>query len=156
MATKRKVEGMNTERAKRIGILFDASEIDNRKAIIQYAEGLRKKGKKVNLLGYIPTVDQEATFDFDFYTKKNTDWAGRVKAEATKKFLDRSFDLFICLSPFTTQSSEYISLQTKASMRIGPVSENKFCYDLMIDCSKETTPMLFIKQYESVLELTAV
>ncbi len=152
--TKRIVVDMNIDRAKRIGILFDASDIDNRKSIVRYAEMLRKKGKQVYLLGFIPTVDKEATFGFDFFTKKDIDWAQRVKEEATKKFIDRSFDLFICLSNSSLQYTEYISLQTKASMRIGPVSEHPTCYDLMIDCPIGTTPLQFIKQYESVLELT--
>lgn len=153
---KRTVLDMNIDRAERIGILFDASDVDDRKAIIKYADRLKKQGKKVYLLGYIPTVDQEATFDFDFFTNKDIDWAKRVKAEATKNFLDRSYDLFISMPNEHIKPFEYISLQTNASMRIGSVSAHPACYDLMIDCSSSTSSLQFIKQYESVLELALV
>ena len=67
---KRTVKDMNIDSAQSIGILFDASEVDNRKSIMQYAERLRKKGKKVYLLGFISTVDKEATLRFLFFYKK--------------------------------------------------------------------------------------
>lgn len=151
---KRTASNMNLVRAKRIGILFDATDVDERKTVIRYAENLRKKGKKVNLLGFISIADDAAVFDFDFFTKKDIDWTERVKQEKTKIFLGHSYDLFICLSAESFQFNEYISLQTKAQMRIGPVAEHPACYDLMIDCPKKTTPLQFIKQYESILELT--
>ncbi len=151
---KRTVSNMNLIRAKRIGILFDATDVDERKAVVRYAESLRKKGKKVKLLGYISLANEGAVFDFDFFTKKDIDWAQRVKNDKTKIFLSHSYDLFICIPFENTKSAEYISLQTKAEMRIGAVAEHPACYDLMIDCPKGTTPLQFIKQYEAILELT--
>ena len=154
--SKRTASNMNLIRAKRIGILFDATDIDKRKAVIRYAENLRKKGKKISLLGFLPIADESAVFDFNFYTSKDIDWAQRVKANKIKIFLQHSYDLFICMPSKNSKSSEYISLQTRASMRIGPVAKHSSCYDLMIDCPVGTTPLQFIKQYESILELTMV
>lgn len=154
MINKRKAVDMNMAKAKTVGILFDAADLENRKFVLKYAEQLKKEGKKVHLLAYIPDVDQDANFDFDFFTNKDIDWAGRVKEEASKNFLATQYDMFICLKTQTDPQFEYISLQTKAAMRIGPMTYTPLVYDFMIDCSTDTKLSVFIKQYERILELS--
>lgn len=136
--------------AKRIGIHFDATQIDHRQQVIRYAEQLRKQGKSVELLGFIPQVDKEATFSFNFYTSKQIDWAKRPKGEAVAQFLGQSFDAFICLFARTSLSTEFIAVHSPARLKIGPVAQHRDCYDLMLDMGANSTPTQIIKLYEAI------
>ncbi|MEL7220834.1 MAG: hypothetical protein AAGJ93_05910 [Bacteroidota bacterium] len=136
--------------AKSIGILFNATDIDRRKQVLRYADQLKKSGKTVDLLGFIEQVDKEATFSFNFYTDKQVDWARRPKGEDVSKFLTKSFDVFICLFPKTSPSSEFLALHCPARLKIGPVPSRTDCYDLMLDMPASATPKQIIQQYDAI------
>jgi hypothetical protein len=144
----------NIEEAKTIGILFDATDIDSRKKTLAYADSLRKQGKKVNSLGFISTVDKEATFSFDFFTLRQIDWAQRPKGEAVTHWMEHDFEVLICLFPQSAKFTEYLVLHTHAGLKIGPIAANASCYDLMLDMPAKSTPQQIIQQYERVLAKT--
>ena len=144
----------NIEEAKSIGILFDATDVDYRKKTLAYADNLRKQGKKVNTLGFIATVDKEATFSFDFFTLRQIDWAQRPKGESISHWLEHDFEVLICLFPQSAKFTEYLALHTRAGLKIGPVANNASCYDLMLDMSPKSTPQQIIQQYEQILAKT--
>lgn len=144
----------NLEEAKSIAILFPAGDIDDRKVVLRYADQLRKQGKSVVLLGFLPIADAEATFPFAHYTSKQIDWANRPKGEGINKFLGSSYDALVCLFAKTSLDTELIALKTPAALKIGPVPEHPDTYDLMLDVPASTRPGAFIKQYERLLALT--
>jgi len=144
----------NIDEAKQVGILFDATEIDDRQTVLRYAEKLRKQGKNVALLGYVPVVDKEATFSFDFFTKKDIDWAGRPKGASIQHWLTHEFDAFICLFTTNTPFAEFIALHTPANLKIGTVPRHPDCFDLMVDIKPSAKPQQLIQQYEAVLAKT--
>ncbi|MEO0728332.1 MAG: hypothetical protein AAFZ63_27550 [Bacteroidota bacterium] len=143
----------NLEEAKTIAILFDATDIDHRKRTLAYADKLRKRNKQVNALGFISTADKEATFSFNFFTLRDIDWAKRPKGEQVKQWLDKEYDVLVCLFPSTNRFTEFLALHNRAGLKIGPVTENTACYDLMLDMPK-ASPEKIIQQYESVLAKT--
>jgi hypothetical protein len=144
----------NLEEAKTIGLLFDATEVDDRKKSLAYADKLRKQGKKVAVLGFIATVDKEATFSFDFFTLRQIDWAQRPKGEAIAHWLGQDFEVLVCLFPKTAKFTEYLALHTRAALKIGPVAVKASAYDLMLDMPAKSSPQQIIKQYEQVLAHT--
>lgn len=144
----------NLEEAKSIAILFSATEIDDRKIVLKYAERLRKQGKSVVLLGYLPIADAEATFPFIHYTEKQIDWAQRPKGEGVEKFLSSSYDALVCLFAKSAPATEMIVLKTPAALKIGPVAEHTDVYDIMLDMPKSARPDAIIRQYEQILALT--
>lgn len=144
----------NLEEARTIAILFDATDVDKRKHILTYADKLRKQGKQVSVLGFISTVDKEATFSFNFFTLRNIDWVQRPKGEQVEQWRKREYDVLICLFPETNRFTEYLALHGRAGLKIGPVATNKACYDLMLDMPTSANPAKIIKQYEGLLAMT--
>lgn len=142
--------------AKSIGILFNATDIDQRKQVLRYADQLKKSGKTVDLLGFIEQADKEATFSFDFYTGKQIDWSRRPKGESITKFLAKSFDVFICLFAKSSLSSEFLALHCPARFKIGPVPSRTDCYDLMLDMPSTATPKQIIQQYDAIFDKSRV
>ena len=144
----------NIEEAKHVGILFDGTEVDDRQTVLRYADKLRKQGKTVALLGYVPVVDKEATFSFGFFTQKEIDWAGRPKGDAIQHWRAQELDAFICLFATNTPFSESIALHTPANLKIGTVPRHPDCFDLMVDMKPSAKPQQIITQYEAVLAKT--
>ncbi len=146
----------NLDDARTVGILFNATDVDERNAVLRYADKLRKQNKQVSLLGFIATVDKEATFPFEFFTQKDIDWAERPKGTAVQTFVGQGYDVFINLHTQTTNPTEHIALHVPAGMKIGPVAAHPDAYDLMIDLPAHKAQLAtLIQQYERVLEKTA-
>ena len=144
----------NLDEARTIALLFDATDVDDRKKILAYADKLRKQGKQISVLGFISTVDKEATFSFNFFTLRDIDWAQRPKGEHVEKWLKREYDVMICLFPRTNRFTEFLALHTRAGLKIGPLAENTASYDLMLDMPASADPQKIIQQYEAVLAKT--
>ncbi len=150
----RKVGEMNMAKAKLIGLVFDANELAKRDIVLAYAEKLKKEGKHVRLLGFLEQPPAEDSFTFKYYTKKDINWKGVPAGQDIKDFLDEPLDLFIHINLSTNLHSEAIAALSNASLKIGPVTENIHCYDLMIDPAKNQSLSDFIQQVEQLLQKT--
>ena len=151
---ERKTGEMNMAKAKLIGLVFDATNLSERNTVLAYADQLKKAGKKVKLLAHFEQAPQEDSFSFKYYTKKDINWKGTPTGQSIKDFLEQAFDLFIHLNLTTNLHSESIAGLSDASLKIGPVTENVHCYDLMIDPAKNQNLSDFIKQVEALLQKT--
>ena len=54
--SKRNQQTVSFDEAQLIGILFEATEIANRNLVLDYAERLKKMGKKVKLMAFLPIL----------------------------------------------------------------------------------------------------
>lgn len=142
------------EEARSIGILFNATELDNRKTATKYAERLKKKGKKVKLLGFFDNQMEDENFTFEHFNRKQLDWALRPNSEVVSKFLKQPFDFLINIDPQSSLYSEYITAFSQAHLKVGPYTELAACYDLMIDAKDKTNTWDFIKHIELLLGKT--
>ncbi len=146
---------VNIQSAKSIGILFDATSLDRRQAILQYADRLKKQRKKVFLLGYFDVKQSDgASHDFKFFDKKSINWMQAPKGDAVDFFLQQNFDIFVFLNPTTTTYSEYIAALTKANLKVGPISTEMEAYDLMLSVKNQTSIKDFIQHMEAILKKT--
>jgi hypothetical protein len=150
--TDRKFVGF--EKSQSIGILFDATDLDSREIVFQYAEQLTNNNKRVKLLGFFNSKLDDPNFTFRYFNRKNLDWAGRPYGENVQDFIQQPFDMMINLDTVPKPQAEYVSAQSKAHLRIGPVTEHTFCYELMIDISGSNNFHTFIEQMESILAKT--
>lgn len=142
------------ENVQSVGILFDATDLNIRDIILQYAKQLTLNNKRVKLLGYFDSKVEDPNFTFRYFNRKNLDWAGRPHGEQVQEFLEQPFDMMINLDTISKPPAEFISAQSKAHLRIGPVTEHTFCYELMIDISKSNNLQEFIQQMEFILAKT--
>ncbi len=150
----REMGAVNLKNAQAIGILFNASTVSSRNTILKYAEELRKRGKRIKLLGYFDDLTDSENFPFDFYNQKMVDWAYRPKGEAVASFIDQAFDLLMHIDAQTNTHTEYIAALSKAKLRVGPYTEHTYCFDLMIDLSPQAGLRQFIEQMETLLGKT--
>ena len=149
-----RTSSLSFEDAVAIGILFNATELDNRKIALKYAEKLKKSGKKVKLLGFFDNEMENENFTFDHFNSKQLDWALRPKSEAVAKFVKQSFDFLINIDPQSSLYSEYITAFSHAHLKVGPFTEQSACYDLTGDAKSTTNTWECIKHIEFLLEKT--
>ncbi len=141
------------EAAQTIGILFDATELEDREIVLKYAKELRHKLKRVKLLGFFDNKINDPNFTFHYFNRKNIDWAQRPGGEFVQEFIETEFDWMFNLTTKPASYFEYISALSQARLRVGPMTENTFCYDIMIDAAGGTLND-FITQMERVLAKT--
>ena len=147
---------INLSNAKTIGILFDATELDARDVILEYADALRKKNKRVKLLGYFDNPTDSENYPFDYYNRKQVDWAFRPKGEQVTSFLKQGLDLLMNINSKSLIHTEYIAALSNAKLRVGPCTEHTYCYDLMIELSSHSGLRQFIEQAEALLGKTNI
>ena len=140
--------------ARSIGILFDATNLQNRNLVLEYAEELRDRRKQVKLLGFFDSKLKDENFTFRHFNRKDIDWAMRPKGANVEEFINHSFDILLHLDTASSTYAEYISALSKASFKVGPFTEQTVCYDLMIDTDQRTNLQNFIDQLEGLLEKT--
>lgn len=145
----------NLEEAETVGIVFNASNEEQKKVVLKYASTLRSLGKKVELLGFFNTKEEIEDPGFGFFNRKSIDWFNRPKGEAVDRFIKQNFDLLVNLSGETTPPFDFITALSKASFRVGPSTENTFCCDLMIDTKNPADLSNFIRQAEFFLNKMA-
>lgn len=137
--------------AKSIGIVFDATDSKNRLRVMDYAQSLIKNGKQVKLLGFVNSKEKELTFPFSFFSKNEVSWKMIPESPEIDKFLKNNFDILISLYSERNNPIEYISALSKASLKVGPYSDNTHSYDLIIDTPVGTDLEYLIKQVDFFL-----
>lgn len=157
LASRSEAKGLKSitlENAKRVGILFDATDLNIRNSILDYVESLKDRRKTVKILGYFNNRLKDNNFTFRHYNRDNIDWAMRPKGEDVEDFIKQDFDLLINLSPISTKDTEYITAAVRAELKIGPITDNTSCYDLMLDSKRDVDIKHFISQVEALLKKT--
>lgn len=142
------------EKAKRIGILFDTTNLDNQVFVENYVQMLRKGGKQVSLLAYVDDNQEHNNLPFKYYNQKHLSWDGRPNSPDVNQFMETPFDILLSLHIHDVQSLEYISALSNAHMRVGKYDDSKIdSYDLMIDNAKNDNLKHFIQQVDKHLKI---
>ena len=146
---------VNVQTAKTMGILFDASSDEIINTILKYAENWKKKGKKVHLLGFIPSKSEPENHNFDSFNKKNLDWLQRPHNPAVNQFLKAPIDVLII--PVIDKPSQpicHLSAIHPAPIKTGPDIEVLNPYlDLLIDLKENKSLPFLLKQINVYLNL---
>jgi hypothetical protein len=139
---------------RRIGIFFDASDLDERESVLRKAKQWKSDGKQVQLLGYFDPPVENPNYTFPHFNRKDLDWALRPKKKLVLEFIDQPFDLLLLAFPQSHFLAEYIGALSKAHMRLGPASEHTQSYDIMIDSGSTHSVSQFLEQAEQLLKKT--
>lgn len=150
----RQTRSVNWQDARKIGVLFNATELQDRQTVLQYKEQLKNEGKQVKLLGFFDSDQNDPNFTFRHFNRKQVDWALRPRNREIEEFMEEKFDLLLNLEPRTQLYSEYIAALSKAHLKVGPVTDHTECYDLMIEPADQRNVKAFINQIESLLKIT--
>ena len=137
----------NLHDAHSIGIVYDSSNPDNDITITKYAEGLRKQGKTVELLGLVNDSKTEHKADVQIFNQKMVSWAMVPKNEKIELFTGKKFDLLIASFTEPSLPLEYIAATSGAKWKIGAYAADKTdLYDMMIKLNGKTDLSYFLQQ----------
>lgn len=142
------------EKAKRVGILYDITEMSDSVFVDNYVQVLKKAGKTVELLTYVNEVSEDAEFKVQYFTKKDLSWYGLPVGEVVDKFTETPFDILMSLHISPIPELEHIAALSHASFRVGRYDDSKVeCYDLMIDNASNKNLQHFIQQVDKHLKI---
>lgn len=144
---KRKGILTNLHDAKSVGILYDSSNPANDIIITKFAEGLRREGKTVDILGFVDDKKIASKADVQIFNSKSLSWARVPQSAQADSFAAKQFDLLF--AAFTTQNYplEYVARISKAKWRVGTYEQKKTdFYDLMINTGDKTDLHYFLEQ----------
>jgi len=140
--------------AKKIGILFEASDIENYGIVRKYAESYKKKGKTVKILGYIDTNSPNPSVGFDFFSKKDINWMLKPNAHSVEQFINHDFDILINAYLQPVIPLLYISTFSKAQLRVGLYyPDHMNIADMMITVNGEANLDNLFREVEHYLNI---
>jgi len=139
------------EAAHSVGVLFDATEPDHRNQILPFIDALKKKGKQVSPIAFFNNKQDTSAFSFKGFNKNSIDWLGRPKKNILEQYSDKPFDTLICIYQGECLPIEYVAALSRAHFRVGPYTNNTYCYDLIIDTTKNSSITHFLKEVDFYL-----
>jgi hypothetical protein len=149
-------EAVGFDQARKIGILYDATDMKDFEVIKQYVKEVRAQQKEVTALGFVDrkelSQNQFSQLGIDFFSKKNLNWKMIPSHRAVTNFINEKFDIVINLAKNDIFPLRYIAALSKARFRVGRFDKQfTFCYDLMIDTESGADIKQFIEQAENYL-----
>lgn len=140
----------NINKAKKVGVIFNASLVLNFEIIKDFVKDLSKKGIHVNAIGYI---DNKSLIDsylhrkgFGFFTGKDLSLFYKPKGEKIEEFVNSDFDLLINLSLEKYLPIDYVTALSKAKFKVGKFIDQSSPLDFMIDTHKEMDTLKKVKK----------
>jgi hypothetical protein len=144
--------------ARKIGMLYDATDDSDYETVKQYVKTLRGDHKEVLALGYVDRKElsrnQFSQLGLDFFTKKDLKWNMIPESLEVKNFIKEPFDILINLNEGNCFPLNYITALSKAQFRIGRYNKNLVHnFDMMIDAGNSTSLANFIKETDRYLRI---
>ena len=146
------------EDAKKIGMLYDATNEQDYEMVKQYIKGIRSDHKEVFALGYVDKkqlpVSQFAQLGLDFFTKKDLKWNMIPDSLEIRNFINEQFDILINLNEGNCFPLNYITAMSKAKFRIGRYhKKNLNNFDFLIEAGNSTSLTNYIKEVDKYLRI---
>jgi len=141
--------------AKYIGVLCSPQDEVNTGYLKAFLHYLSQRGIKYSVVGYFDGKHIPDNFlywkEIDFITRKDLNFFFIPKSPVVDKFINEPFDMLINCNIVNHFPVEYISQLSVARCKVGIMSEDESCYDLMIDIKKNQTLEYFLKNLEIYL-----
>ncbi len=156
--SNRKTTVIPFSQAKSIGILYDATVDKDYETIKNYVKDLRAASKDVLALGFFNQKELPGTrfmkLGLDFFTRKSLNWKLKPNHPIVNNFMNREFDILICLSLDKSIPLRYVSSMTKAGFKIGKYDQQDTgILDFMIKVEERPTLRQVIDQVNHYLNL---
>lgn len=138
---------------KTIGIIFDASIVENREIIAVQAEFLRSKGKKVRILGFFNDKMPHEGTPYPYFNLKDLDWRFTPKKEADviADFAKQPFDLLYTYVVGENKIIDFITAISQANFKAGRYTELHEESHLSIDIQNNQDLKFLIRQIDFYL-----
>ena len=141
-----------------VGILFDATQVEDLELVKKYVLFLKENRKKVKVIGFFNTKEIHnmtySKLEYDFISHKELNWMGKPTDAFIENFMEDKLDLLIDLNISEHFPLKYIAAMSKASFKVGKFSnKSKEVYDLMIDAGSDQGLKYFMKQVDIYLAM---
>ena len=145
-ATKIQREMINIDKAKSIGILFNATKHEDVRVVFKFSDKLRANGKQVYILGFQNIKSKEESGPKTF-NRNSVNWYGVPSDAKIDGFVKIPKDILICAFKEECLPLEYIAARSKAKFRVGAFSQLKTnFYELMINIKPEQKLIYLLQQ----------
>ena len=138
---KRLKEVSNLEKAKSIGILYEATNAEQIKKIEPFVKYFFALRKDVKALGYVNKTKLDdchiPRLNYDFFYQKDLNWYYKPQNYIIDNFIKKEYDILINLSDSSCIPIKYLVASSMARFKIGQFEEGYEIYDLMIKLDKE-------------------
>lgn len=146
------------DRIKTVGILFDASNVEDFELVKRYVVFLREHTKKVKVMGFFSAKEIPALtyskLEYDFFTSKEINWLGKPTTHLIDNFINEEYDLLIDLNIHDHFALKYIAALSKAKFKVGKYKEeDESIYDMMIDADNTQTLKYFLRQIDTYITM---
>lgn len=122
---------INLHDAKKIGIVFDASEFKNIQAVREYELKFKHEGKDVQIFGYINS--NEKKYEPFLITNKDLNWYGLPIKKSLQDFSDTNFDILFGFFIGIDSPLNSVFASSKAKLRVGiDYGQSNILFDLII------------------------
>ncbi len=139
----------NLKKAKKIGVIFNASLTLNFEIIKNFVKTL-SENSNVSAIGFIENNSLIDSYlhrkGFGFFTGKDLNLFYRPKGENIESFIKTDFDLLINLSLEKYLPIDYVTSLSKAKFKVGKFIDKTSPLDFMIDTHKEIDTLKSLKK----------
>jgi hypothetical protein len=151
-------EVVSYSNAGSIGILYNATADKDYELIKEYVKSMRAQSKDVIALGYFDKQELPSMrfmkLGLDFFTRKALNWKLKPSNPIVNNFIQRNFDILICLNIDQNIPLRYISALAKARFKVGKYESGiPPIYDLQIKVEEPVTLRQMIEQVNHYLNL---
>jgi len=117
---------------QKIAIAFESGK--HNAEILKFAAELRKMGKEVKLLGFVPQKRKDLLEPpvFDHFTLNDLNWYGKPKSEDVTEFLKPHYGVYISLNKKPGSPIEFLSAAVGADFNIAVKSADYTRFDLVV------------------------
>jgi len=130
----------NLQSAKRITVLFDATEELDINLVKAFVSELSKGKDEVNALGYVnekgKSLQHMSILHFDFFSQEELNWYGKPQGVVIDNFIKEDYDILIDLSLMEFYPLTYLAVASPSKFKVGRHREDVKVFDLMIDNKK--------------------
>jgi hypothetical protein len=102
-----------------IGIIFDSTNSNNSKELIQQIESQGIKNQQIKVLLYQDKLPSKTTLPSPYFTLKDLSFSGEIQKKEVLDFLKTPFDLLINYYDVNKYELLGVTLQSKASFKAG-------------------------------------
>ncbi|MEI7596532.1 MAG: hypothetical protein WCK02_12345 [Bacteroidota bacterium] len=148
----------NMDDAQSIGIIYDALDQESFDIINNFIEVLKRSGKYVQVLGFVPAkrFEQDYFLKLDIHLFKYSDlnWYYKPSKQCIDDFVARDFDVLLNLSLRDEFPTQYISAISKSKLKVGKDSvDNQKILDMLITVDAEIGLKDFIRTIRHYLSM---
>lgn len=146
---------LNIDNAQKIGILYNASKVNDVIAVTEFSDMLKNAGKNVSMLGYQdvkPKKNEPLTNGI--FNKNDVNWFSKPKGKEIFSFKNTEFDILICAFIDKCLPLEYIANVSLSKFRVGHFNQaSTDAFELMINTGEKKDLKYLLNQINHFLKV---